>query len=140
MKRTFSGRKQRRAASVVEFAFVAPLLFVMVLGLIEIGRACMVTELLTEAARQACRQSIIEGTSATAVQNAASNYLNSVGVNGETASVIVNDQPVGSTSLQTVPAYTEITVVVTVPSSSVTWVPTLFLNGTLSGQYTMRRE
>lgn len=119
---------------------MAPVLFAMVLGMIEIGRACMVTELLTEAARLACRQSVLEGTSATTVQNTATDYLTSVGINGETASVIVNDQPIGSTNLQTVPAYTEITVVVTVPTSSVTWVPMLFVKGNLSGQYTMRRE
>jgi hypothetical protein len=38
------------------------------------------------------------------------------------------------------PAYTEITVVVTVPISNVTWTPLWFVSGSLSGQYTMRRE
>jgi Flp pilus assembly protein TadG len=132
--------KKRLGASLVEFAFVALIFFVMVLAMIEIGRACMVKELLTEAARQACRQSILEGTSATTVQNTATNYLSRVGINGETAAVMVNDKPIGQTDLKTVPSYTEITVVVTVPTSSVTWVPSLFVNGTLSGQYTMRRE
>jgi Flp pilus assembly protein TadG len=132
--------KRRRGASLVEFAFVAPILFVMVLAMIELGRACMVKELLTEAARQACRQSVLEGTSASTVQDTATTYLTNVGINGETAAVMVNDQPIGSTNLATVPAYTEITVVVSVPASSVTWAPSLFVGGTISGQYTMRRE
>ena len=51
-------RSIRRGASTVEFAFVAPVFFVMVLGIFEIGRACMVTELLTEAARRACREGV----------------------------------------------------------------------------------
>ena len=140
MRHTRFGKGRRLGASLVEFAFVAPILFVMVLAMIELGRACMVKELLTEAARQACRQSVLEGTSATTVQNTATNYVTSVGINGETAAITVNDQPLGSTNLATVPAYTEITVVVSVSASSVTWVSTLFVSGTLSGQYTMRRE
>ena len=38
------------------------------------------------------------------------------------------------------PAYTEITVIVTVPVSNVTQTPVQFVTGILSGQYTMRRE
>jgi hypothetical protein len=39
------------------------------------------------------------------------------------------------------PAYTEITVVITIPVSRCTWLPGgEFLSGNLSGQYTMRRE
>jgi Flp pilus assembly protein TadG len=133
-------RRRRRGVSLVEFACVAPVFFVIVLGIIEIGRACMVTELLTEAARQGCRKAVIEGTSTTTVQNTAVNYLTSVGISGESANVYVNDQPVGATNLQSVPPYTEITVTVTVPVSNVTWTPPFFLSGTLSGQYTMRRE
>jgi hypothetical protein len=39
------------------------------------------------------------------------------------------------------PAYTEITVVVSIPVSSFTWLPNGgFLSGSLTGQFTMRRE
>jgi Flp pilus assembly protein TadG len=142
MRGAYFAKRRRVAASptIVEFALVAPIFFLMVLGIIEICRACMVTELLTEAARQACRQSVIEGTSASAVQAAAVNYLTSVGINGESADLYVNDQPIGTTDLSTMPAYTEVTVVVTVPVNSVTWAPPWFVTGTLAGQYTMRRE
>jgi Flp pilus assembly protein TadG len=130
----------RRGASLVEFAFVAPIFFLLVLGLVEIGRACMVTELLTDAARRACRQGVIEGTSSASIQAAATNYLSGVGINGETASVYVNDTPAGSTNVSSMPAYTEITVVVSVPIADVAWTPIWFVPGNLSGQYTMRRE
>jgi Flp pilus assembly protein TadG len=132
--------RQRRGAALVEFAVAAPIFFMMVLGIIEIGRACMVTELLTEAARRGCRQGVLEGTSSSAIKQAATDYLTSVGINGDTAGVILNDAPVDSTDAQNMPAYTEITVLVTVPASSVTWVPSWFVSGTLSSQYTMRRE
>jgi Flp pilus assembly protein TadG len=135
-----SNRGERRGATAVEFALIAPVFFLIVLGIFEIGRACMVTELLTEATRRACRQSVIEGTSSGTIQQAAIDYLTSVGINGESANVYVNDSPAGNTNVSTMPAYTEITVIVTVPVSNVTWTPVQFVTGSLSGQYTMRRE
>jgi Flp pilus assembly protein TadG len=122
-------------------AFVAPVFFLLVLGIFEFGRALMVGELLTEAARRGCRQGVIEGTSSAAIKQTVSDYLTSVGINGASAGVSVNDQPVDQVDVQSYPAYTEITVIVTVPASSVSWVPTWFLSGlTLQGQFTMRRE
>jgi Flp pilus assembly protein TadG len=108
--------------------------------MVEIGRACMVNEILTEAARQGCRQGVLEGTSSAAIQQAATSYLTGVGINGETAGVMINDAPADTVEAANMPAYTEITVVVSVPANSVTWVPTWFVNGTISAQYTMRRE
>ena len=135
-----SKRIARWGTSTVEFAFVAPIFFMMVLGIVEIGRACMATELLTEAARRACRQAILEGTSSSTIQSSATNFLTSVGINGESANVFVNDVPAGNTNVATMPAYTEITVIVSVPIANVTWTPLQFVSGSLSGQYTMRRE
>jgi Flp pilus assembly protein TadG len=133
-------RLKRAGVTAVEFAMVAPVLFLFILGIVEIGRACMVTQLLTEAARRACRQGVIEGTSSSNIQQAAANYLSSLGINSESINVFVNDVPVGSTNVASMPAYTEITVVVNVPVSNVTWTPLWFVSGNLSGQYTMRRE
>ncbi len=135
-----SHRLVHRGATSVEFAAVAPVFFLIVLGILEIGRACMVTELLTEASRRACRQGVIEGTSSSSIQQAAVNYLASVGINGESVNVYVNDVPAGSTNVQSMPAYTEITVVVTVPIANAAWTPIWFVPGNLSGQFTMRRE
>lgn len=133
-------RVLRRGMSSVEFAMVCPVLFLTVLGIFEIGRACMVTELLTEAARRACRQGVIEGTGSSTIQQTAVDYLTSVGISGESAAVYVNDAPAGSTDVSSMPAYMEITVVVSVPVANVTWTPIWFVPGTLTGQYTMRRE
>jgi hypothetical protein len=38
------------------------------LGLLEAGRACMVNEMLTEAARRGCRQDVLEGTTSAAIK------------------------------------------------------------------------
>ncbi len=137
----FQPKSRRRGASLVEFAFVAPVFFLVALGIFEFARVLMVIDMLTEAARQGCRQGVIEGTSSAAIQQAATNYLTSVGINGESAGVSVNGQPVNQVDVQNYPAYTDINVIVTVPVNSITWVPAGFLSGmTLHGQFTMRRE
>jgi Flp pilus assembly protein TadG len=113
----------------------------MILGVIELGRGLMVQQLLTEAARRGARAGVIEGTSSTTIKSTVTDYLSTVGIDGSTAGVSVNDAPVDSVEAQNMPAYTELTVSVSVPVSSCTWVPAgWFLSGTISGQYTMRRE
>lgn len=137
-----------------EFAFVGPLWFLIILAIFEFGRCFMVTGMLTDAARRGCRAGIIEGTSTQTIKNTATNYLSSVGINGDTAQVTINDGSGNVTEAQNVPAYTEITVTVSVPFDTVTWLPVgmkvyVPLVGTvnagpsgitLQGQFTMRRE
>jgi Flp pilus assembly protein TadG len=152
--RRASRDKGRFAAAAVEFALVAPIYFVLVLGTIEFGRCLMVTELLTEAARKGCRKGILEGTSTQQIKDTATNFLSTVGISGETAQVTINDGAGNVTEAQNIPSYTEITVTVQVPVSNVTWMPTAGMaitipgvgpvkigpTGNLSGQFTMRRE
>ena len=135
------GGRKRTAAALVEFAIVGPLMFLMILAIFEFGRTFMVMELLTEGARVGCRQAIIEGTTSAQIQQTVTNYLTGVGINGDTVGVSVNDAPVNTVEAANQPAYSEMTVQVTVPVTSISWVPNpLFTNGTLKGQFTMRRE
>ena len=50
-------RQDRRGAAVVEMALVLPIFFMVVLGIIEFGRAFMIGQLVTNAAREAVRPS-----------------------------------------------------------------------------------
>ena len=43
-------------AEVVEFAFAAPVLFLIVFGIIEFGRVMMIQNALTSSARERCRK------------------------------------------------------------------------------------
>jgi Flp pilus assembly protein TadG len=129
---------KRPGANTVEFAIIAPVFFMFVLGLIEVGRGIMVVHLLTNAARVGARTGVIEGTSTAQIKTAVVNCLNQQGISAETTTVQVND---GSADASTANAGDEITVLISIPVSKVTWLPGgQYLNGTISGQFTLRRE
>ena len=136
-----SGRQQFGAVAV-EFALISPVMFLLVMGIFELARVYMVSELITEAARKGCRAAVIEGTSAAQIKSAATNCLSVVGITAETVNISVNDSPLDSVDPQSMPMNSEITVVVKVPVSSITWVPfpAYTAGRTLSGQFTLRRQ
>ena len=66
--------RNERGATAVEFAFIVPLLIVLVLGIAEFGRAFQVSGTLTAAAREGVRVMALQNDPAaarTAVRNAA---------------------------------------------------------------------
>jgi Flp pilus assembly protein TadG len=130
--------KKRSGASTVEFAMVAPVFFLFILGIIEVGRGIMVTHLLTNAARVGCRTGVIQNTSTQQITAAVVNSLSQQGIRSEVTTVQVND---GVADASTAKAGDEITVRVTVPVSRITWLPGgQYLKGNLAGQFTLRRE
>jgi|SRR5438132_4030692 len=129
---------RRRGASAVELAFVAPIFFLLILGMIELGRGLMVRHMLTNAARRGCRLGILEGKSNADVTAAVRNALTPIGISSDTISILVNG---GSSDVKDANADDEVTVIVSVPVTTVTWVPGgQYLGSTLSGQYTLRKE
>jgi Flp pilus assembly protein TadG len=69
------GRDTERGATAVEFAFIVPLLIVLVLGIAEFGRAFQVQGTLSAAAREGVRLMALQNDPAAAreaVRNAAS--------------------------------------------------------------------
>ncbi len=135
-------QRRRSGASLVEFALVAPILFLLLLGIFEFARAFMVTELLKEAARKAARVATLEGATSSQIKAAATDFLTAAGVQSENVGVSVNGAPADSVDPATSPMYTDMTVTVTVPAAKVSWVPTPLFTGSanLSGQFSMRRE
>jgi Flp pilus assembly protein TadG len=64
MRRRFHGVwRDRSGATAVEFAIIAPLIFMSVLGTFETGRALYVRNHMNEAAAAGARQAIISGNS-----------------------------------------------------------------------------
>lgn len=128
-------RKYRRGTAAVEFALVAPLLFLLILGMIEFGRVLMVQQLITNASREGARRGVLDGATTSEITTSVKNYLTGASVAG--ATVTVNPNPPSSAGFGE-----PVTVTVSVPFNQVTWLPKpMFLSGkTLSAQSVMRRE
>lgn len=124
----------RRGAAATEFAIVAPVFFLMIIGFIEFGRALMVQQVLINASRVGARMASTTGATTGGVQAAVQSYTSSVAVPG--VSVSVSPDPASAT------AGSVITVTATVPFDSVSWMNTpWFLSGkTLTANSQMRKE
>src|SRR5205809_603029 len=111
-------RPNRRGAAAVEFAIVAPVLFLLFLGMIEFGRMVMVQQIITNAAREGARIAIIPGATTSQVVTAVNTYLTSTSIKGATATV--SPDPTSATY------GSSITVNVSLPYTAVSWVPSPF--------------
>lgn len=136
-------RDERRGASVVEMALIAPVFFAVVLGIIEFGRGMMVSQLVTNAAREGARMASIAGNSNADVEQAVTDFLQEtadVGAGDVTVTISVDnadaDDEVGNASRGDA-----CTVRVAVPFEAVQYTVGDYLTGAnLVGQAVMRRE
>ncbi|HEV3343508.1 MAG TPA: TadE family protein [Pirellulales bacterium] len=136
MRRTVRTRKtNRRGAALVEFALVVPIFLACVVGSVEIGRAIMVQESLTNASREGVRVGILDGAMSSDVTTAVNGYLSGVSISG--ASTTVTPANPG-----TQPEGTQVTVSVSIPYSNVSWVPSPWFlkNQTLTATSVMARQ
>jgi Flp pilus assembly protein TadG len=125
----------RRGAALIEFAFVAPIFFVMVLGIFEFGRAMMVQTLLTSASQQGARAGALNGAQLADVTSTVNTYLTGGGVNG--ASTTCSPSPPSDAA-----PGTDITVTVSIPYANVSWIPVpkYLKTATLSSTAIVQRE
>jgi Flp pilus assembly protein TadG len=114
--------QSRRGAAAVEFALVAPLLFLtIVLPLFEFGRAMMVLDTLANAAQVGCRRGALPGTSTSTITTTVNGLLTGQGISGATTTVSVNGNS-GADANQAV-HNDVISVQVSVPYGNTTWLP-----------------
>lgn len=105
----------------MEFAFVAPVFFLMVLGMIEIGRGVMVQQIINNASREGARLAVLPGTTTTDVETRIGAILTGAGVNGATVEIFngagetTNPENVGFGDV--------VNVTVSVPFNQVSWLP-----------------
>jgi Flp pilus assembly protein TadG len=127
-------RTARLGAAATEFAIVAPVFLLLVIGIIELGRALMVQQVLVNASRVGVREAITLGATTTEVEAAVEDYAASVAVPG--VSVDVTPDPA------TASAGDSITVTASVPFNDVSWLASpWFLGGdTLTANSRMRKE
>lgn len=134
-------RRNRQGAAAVEFAIVAPIFFMMIFGMIEFGRVIMVEQVMTNASREGARVAVVDGSTSAGTKTVVSNYLSSAGISG--ATILVQNSSGTNVEPSTVGYGETITVKVTVPFSSVSWLPKpWFLSSSteLKASTVMRRE
>jgi Flp pilus assembly protein TadG len=138
----------RRGVATIEFALVAPILVLLLLGIWEIGRLVQVMEVLYNAAREGARQAStatatltdIKANVRSYIQNAEPSISNLTGYDMTYANITrpsVTD-PTGATQLD------KFTITVTLPFRNVSWLATTYFipaNATLTAKvewYSMR--
>jgi Flp pilus assembly protein TadG len=128
-------RRNRRAAAAVEFAIVAPIFFLLVLGMIEYGRMVMVQQVITNASREGAREAVLDGATAATVTSTVNDYLTAGSISG--ATVTVDPSPLSGAEFGD-----PVTVTVSIPFSQVSWLPSpMYLGGrTMTASTVMRRE
>ena len=128
-------RKKRRGASVVEFAIVAPVFFILVFGMIEYGRMVMVQQVLTNATREGARRAVLDGATTDDIETVVEDYLTNSSISGGT--VTVSPDPPSSAG-----SGDPVTVTVNIGFDEVSWLPSPFFLGgrTMTAQSVMRRE
>jgi Flp pilus assembly protein TadG len=121
-------------AAATEFAIVAPIFFILLIGILEFGRALMVQQVLINGSRVGARQAITTGATNGDVVAAVEEYTAGVAVSG--VDVSVDPDPAAAVAGQT------ITVTTTVGFNEVSWLPSpWFLGGiTLEASSAMRKE
>ncbi|MFO0947827.1 MAG: TadE/TadG family type IV pilus assembly protein [Planctomycetota bacterium] len=156
LARRHAGRRRstdsRKGAAVVEFAIVAPLMFMLFFSMVEIGRAVMVAQLAVNASREGCRQAAQTGSSTTDVSTFVKDYLQASGIANGAVTVQIQNQTVTNgafgttTNLSTVPTGMGVRVNISINFADVTWLPDNFAyaimpnNAKISGSTTMRKE
>jgi Flp pilus assembly protein TadG len=129
-------RKNRRGAAAVEFAIVAPVFFLMVLGMIEFGRMIMVQQVLTSASREGARVAVLDGATSAEVKTKVRAYL--AAANVPAVDPVVNPDPPSTAGYGD-----PVTVTVRIAFSQVSWLPSpIFVSGStqLTAATVMRRE
>lgn len=142
-----TANESRRGTALVELALTLPIFIMVTLGIVEFGRAMMVAQLITNAAREGARLGIIDGSTNAEVENSIQSFL------AESA----NLQAADLTIAITVTPYTGnpdagnevgnalprdlVSIYVSVPFDKVSYITGSYLNGkTLSGRSAMRHE
>lgn len=145
-KKSPAGR-DRRGAAIVETAVVLPIFFMIVLGIVEFGRAMMVAQLLTNGAREGARLSVLPDATNASVETAVLDFVeSSVGVPRSKVTVTITvTAAAGNPDPANVLANSQkrdlCNVLVEVPFTDVDYIPGNFLAGRkLIGQCAMRHE
>jgi hypothetical protein len=128
-------RCPRRGAAAIEFALVAPLIFLCLFAVIEFGRGIMVIHGLQTASRDACRMAIVWQPTSEELETAVAERMSSFGISDYT--LTIEPDPISSAE-----QWEPISVQIVVPYTTASWLPApRFLNSVnFSGTCVLPRE
>lgn len=129
MIRPVVASRTRRTIAAVEFAVLAPFLFTLATGAFEVGRGVMVRQILTDAARKACRTGALPGEANSNITSDVNDILtdNSVPTSAATITILVNGNSVDASTAK---QGDQVSVKVAVPFNKVSWTPLFFFTNT----------
>ena len=146
-QRHHAAQDTRRGTALVEMALVLPIFVMVTLGIVEFGRAMMVGQLITNAAREGARLGIIDGSKNADVVSYVQSFLaEAAGIQSGNLTINITVTPApgnpsaGNEVANALPRDL-VTVYVSVPFSKVSYVTGSYLEGkTLSSRCAMRHE
>lgn len=125
----------RKGAAAVEFAMVAPLFFLAVIGILEFGRGLMVQQTIINSTRAGAREAALPDATISSVTTTVVDFLADASIKITADNVTVTPDPASAFNNE------QITVSVSVPYDKVRWIPGSYLNGAnLSASTKMRSE
>ena len=119
--RTRTARAPRRAAAAVELGFVAPLFFILLVGIWEIGRLVHVQQIVTNAAREGSRQAATGKYTKAEVTQAVLDYLANAGYSLDGVLVDVTNVTRPAAEVKDANQMEHVRVVVRYPFDNVRW-------------------
>lgn len=128
-------RSDRLGAAVVEFAIVGPLLVLLTMGMMEVGRAMMVKQIMVNISREGARLASLQSASTQQVTALVEEQLVASSING--ATVVLTPS-----SIESAASGTKVTVSISVEANKVSWIPNpvFTLNKNITAATSMRRE
>lgn len=135
IQRSNRRQRNRRGASAIEFALIAPIMITFTYGLVEIGRVMLVKQTATHATREGARIAIRPTAETDDVISRVNDELALLSITGAT----VETEPA---SLEDAPQGSRVTVRVRIDIGSISWIPDYFDFGTpeIVAESSMRRE
>src|SRR5262245_9668177 len=147
----FAARRRTRAdfrkgTAIIEFAIVVPFLFLIVFGLIELGRAVQIGQLAINGSREGARKAALTTMTVSEVQSWVKSYLLANGIANSATTVTLTGQATSGgsfatvTDLSTIPAGNGIQVQVAINFSQVSWLAPIFMSSssTINGSTIIR--
>ena len=125
----------RRGGAAIELALTAPFLLMLILGMVELARALMVQQVLTNASRVGARAAVLDTATVNSVELAVEDYLRDYAINS--ANIEVSPNPPTSA----IPG-DPVSVTIAVEYTDVAWLPLPEYMGdaTQTATAVMRRE